>query len=108
MYPGEYIIYAYNYSEIANSLANKFDSDWVNENFGFLDNRLETIACLRLKEVNWYKEEAPFRDETALLDSTFIEPVSLRPYYLNFTNLFLLIGVILAGIYVGNKNLKDT
>lgn len=107
MFPGEYIIYAYKYSEIANALANNFNSDWVYENFGFLDKRLETMSCLRLKEVNWYEEEAPFRDEIVLLDSTFTEPVSLRPYYLNFTNLFLLIGVILAGIYVGNKNKKD-
>ena len=102
---GEYIIYAYkDESQFEELIRTKTELQGLFDTSTLPGYRYTTMYCMRIKEVLWHKEEAPFRDEIALLDSTFTEPVTLRPYYLNFTNLFLLILVILVGIFVGNKN----
>ncbi|MEQ9266925.1 MAG: hypothetical protein RLN81_16985 [Balneolaceae bacterium] len=103
-YPAEYIIYAYkSYSQLAEVIAKRFDNP-IFYDLDFADSRMTTIACFRLKKVDWHKTEAPFRDEIALLDSAFTKPVTLRPYYINFTNIFFLAWIVVpAGFYFRKK-----
>ncbi len=104
------IVYAFNYSFIAELLYPDYIDQEMFEKISALGFRKATTHCIYYPNRITYNDSTnkfktlTFDEEIALLDSAFTEPVTLRPYYLNFTNLFLLIGVILAGIYVGNKN----
>ncbi|MFV1883727.1 MAG: hypothetical protein ACMZ7B_04515 [Balneola sp.] len=106
----EVIVYAINYSTIAELLYSDFIDDKMFKKISSLGYRKATTACFyslhsfKLDSASGKYLRIPVEEEISMLDSTFTEPVTLRPYYLNFTNLFLLIGVILVGVFVGNKN----
>ncbi|NET32611.1 MAG: hypothetical protein F6K19_11450 [Cyanothece sp. SIO1E1] len=104
----EYIIYAYKdesqFEEILRdrtTLHNYFDTSKLP---GY---RYTTMYCMRIKNVAWYLEEAPFRTEIAKLDSAFTQPIKLRPYYLNLKNFFLLSILGLSGFLIWRRKRKD-
>jgi len=108
----EVIIYAIHHSDLAELLYSKID----HETYKFLSSlgfKKATSACLyfpssfTFDSVSMRYETISLQDEVARLDSVFIDPVKLRPYYLNLKNFFLLSMLGLSGFWFWRRKRKD-
>ncbi|MBO6792705.1 MAG: hypothetical protein JJ895_02250 [Balneolaceae bacterium] len=105
----EYIIYAYkDESQFEEVIRTKTDLHEYFDTSLLPGYRFTTMYCMRIKDVAWYLEKAPFRDEIARLDSTFTSPITLRPHYLNFKNIFFLSLIGFSVIWIWKRRTLDS
>lgn len=105
----EYLVYANKGATILSPELNPEDRSLL-KRVNFFKNKHTTSLCTGTKSRYTHSGVITtdnFEHEFSDLDKEFPNAIILLPYYFNFTNLFLLIGVVLAGIYVGNRNLKQ-